>query len=117
MVKPHPAVSGDIVKGQLPGGRPVYRHRRFFPGPVTLKDKLYPGGPRLMELVLDEIKVVFHDPVAGELVGAVEDNGLVGFFQKPDGVDPQREGVFWQLRSNLFLDVFPDGLHEKAPDE
>jgi hypothetical protein len=66
-----------------------------------------------MELVLNEIKVVLHDPVAGELVGAVEDNGLVGFFQKADGVDPQKEGVFWQLRSNLFFDVLPNGLHEK----
>jgi len=66
-----------------------------------------------MELVLDETKVVLHDPVAGELVGAVEGNCLVSFLQKADGVDPQKEGVFWQLRSNLSFDVFPDGLHEK----
>jgi len=66
-----------------------------------------------MELVLDEIEVVLHDPVAGELVGAVKDNGLISFLQKADGVDPQKEGVFWQLRSNLSFDVLPDGLHEK----
>jgi hypothetical protein len=28
-------------------------------------------------------------------------------------VDPQKEGVFWQLRSNLSFDVLPNGLHEK----
>jgi hypothetical protein len=66
-----------------------------------------------MELVLDEIEVVLHDPVAGELIGAVEDNALVGLLQKADGVDPQKEGVFWQLRSNLSFDVLPNGLHEK----
>jgi hypothetical protein len=66
-----------------------------------------------MELVLDEIKVVLHDPVAGELVGAVEGNCLVSFLQKADGVDPQKEGIFWQLRSNLPFDVLPDGLHKK----
>ena len=49
-----------------------------------------------MELVLDEIKVVLHDPVAGELVGAVEDNGLIVFLQKRNGSYPQGKGVFWK---------------------
>jgi len=66
-----------------------------------------------VELILDKIEVVLHDPVAGELVGAVEGNCLVSFLKKSDGVDPQKEGVFWQLRSNLYFDVLPDGLHEK----
>ncbi len=97
----------------MPGCRRVRRPFGFFPGTVGLKDKVYPGCSRLTELVLDEIKVVLHDPVAGELVGAVEGNCLVSFLQKADGVDPQKEGVFWQLRSNLSLDVLPDGLHAK----
>ena len=109
------SVSGNTGKGQLGGLRGDERGLGGFFRGRGLKDQLYRVGPGLKEPVPDEVEVVFQDPVAGELVGAVEDDGPVPFFQVADGIHPEGEGVFGKLGLKPCFDVLPNRIHETYP--